>query len=160
MTPTPDLCDQFGDRVSVAEPLFQDFGGRPAFAGEIETVRVFEDNALVGRILEGEGRGRVLVVDGGGSRRCALVGGRLAVLAAANGWSGIIVNGCVRDVGELGIAGVGLKALAACPKPPSKTGAGERGVPVSFAGVTFTPGHLAWGDEDGLVVGEPGLSAD
>ena len=160
MTPTPDLCDRFGDRVAVAEPLFRDFGGRPAFAGRIETVRVFEDNALVRRILEGDGGGRVLVVDGGGSRRCALVGGRLAALAAANGWSGIVVNGCVRDVGELAVAGAGVKALAACPKPPARTGAGERGVPVSFAGITFTPGHLLWGDEDGLVVGEPGLSAD
>jgi regulator of ribonuclease activity A len=160
MTPTSDLCDRFGDRVTVAEPLFRDFGGRPAFAGEIETVRVFEDNALVRRILESEGRGRVLVVDGGGSRRCALLGGRLAALAARNGWSGIILNGCVRDVGELSIAAIGVKALAACPRPPSKTGAGERGVLVSFAAVTFAPGHLAWGDEDGLVVGEPGLSAD
>jgi regulator of ribonuclease activity A len=157
---TPDLCDRFGDRVAVAEPLFRDFGGRPEFAGEIETVRVFEDNALVRRIIETEGRGRVLVVDGGGSLRCALVGGRLAMLAAANGWSGIIVNGCVRDVGELALAAIGLKALAACPRASSKTGAGERGVPVSFAGIIFTPGHLVWGDEDGLVVGEPGLSAD
>ena len=160
MTPTPDLCDQFGDRVAVAEPLFRDFGGSPAFAGKIETVRVFEDNSLVRRILEGEGRGRVLVVDGGGSRRCALVGGRLAAVAATNGWSGIVVNGCVRDVRELGLSGVGVKALAACPKPASKAGVGEEGVPVSFAGVTFTPGHLVWGDQDGLVVGEPGLSAD
>lgn len=160
MMPTAELCDQFGDRVAVAEPLFRDFGGKPAFAGTIETVRVFEDNALVRRILEGEGRGRVLVVDGGGSRRCALIGGRLAALAATNGWNGIVVHGCVRDVGELGTAAVGVKALAACPKPPSKTGVGEQGVPVSFAGVTFTPGHLVWGDEDGLVIGEPGLSAD
>jgi regulator of ribonuclease activity A len=160
MTPTPELCDQFGDRVAVAEPVFRDFGGKPAFAGEIETVRVFEDNALVRRILESEGRGRVLVVDGGGSRRCALVGGRLAVLAATNGWNGIVVHGCVRDVGELGAAAVGVKALAASPKPPSKTGSGEQGVPVSFAGVTFTPGHLVWGDEDGLVTGGPGLSGD
>lgn len=160
MTPTPDLCDRFGDAVAVAEPLFLDFGGRPSFAGRIETVRVREDNALVRKILESEGEGRVLVVDGGGSRRCALVGGRLAALAATNGWSGLVVNGCVRDVGEIGIAAVGVKALAACPKPPSKTGAGERGVPVSFAGVTFTPGHLIWGDEDGLVVGGPELSAD
>ena len=160
MIPTPDLCDRFGDRVAVAEPLFRDFGGRPAFAGVIETARVFEDNALVRRILESAGRGRVLVVDGGGSRRCALVGGRLAALAASNGWSGIVVNGCVRDVAELGLAAIGLKALAAIPKPPAKTGAGEQGVPVSFAGVTFTPGHLVWSDEDGLVVGEPGLSAD
>lgn len=160
MTPTPDLCDRFGDRLAVAEPLFRDFGGSASFAGEIETVRVLEDNALVRKILEGEGRGRVLVVDGGGSRRCALVGGRLAALAAANGWTGLVVNGCVRDVGELGAAAVGVKALAASPRPPSKTGAGEQGVPVNFAGVTFTPGHLVWGDEDGLVVGEPGLWGD
>lgn len=160
MTPTADLCDRFGDRLAVAEPVFRDFGGRPSFAGEIETVRVFEDNALVRKILEGQGRGRVLVVDGGGSRRCALVGGRLAALAATNGWSGLVVNGCVRDVGEIGGSALGVKALAACPKPPFKTGAGERGVPVSFAGITFTPGHLVWGDADGLVVGEPGLSGD
>jgi regulator of ribonuclease activity A len=160
MTPTAELCDRFGDRLAVADPLFRDFGGKPAFAGAIETVRVFEDNALVRRILEGEGRGRVLVVDGGGSRRCALIGGRIAALAATNGWNGIVVHGCVRDVGELGVAAVGVKALAACPKPPSKTGAGEQGVPVSFAGVTFTPGHLIWADEDGLVTGEPGLLAD
>jgi regulator of ribonuclease activity A len=160
VTPTPDLCDRFGDRIAVAEPLFRDFGGRAAFAGAIETVRVFEDNALVRRILETEGRGRVLVVDGGGSRRCALLGGRLAVLASTNGWSGIVVNGCVRDVGEIGAAAVGVKALAACPKPPSKSGAGEQGAVVSFAGVTFTPGHLVWGDQDGLVVGEPGLPLD
>ena len=160
MTPTPDLCDRFGDRVAVAEPLFLDFGGRDAFAGAIETVRVFEDNALVRRILETPGRGRVLVVDGGGSRRCALLGGRLAVLASSNGWSGIVVNGCVRDVGEIGAAAVGVKALAACPRPPSKTGAGDQGVVVTFAGVSFTPGHLLWGDRDGLVVGEPGLPLD
>lgn len=160
MTPTSDLCDRFGDRVAVAEPLFLDFGGHEAFAGEIETVRVFEDNALVRRILETPGRGRVLVVDGGGSRRCALLGGRLAALASSNGWSGIVVNGCVRDVGEIGAAAVGIKALAACPRPPSKGGAGDQGVVVSFAGVTFTPGHLLWGDRDGLVVGEQGLPLD
>ena len=121
---------------------------------------MFEDNALVRSILETEGRGRVLVVDGGSSRRCALLGGRLAVLASSNGWSGVVVNGCVRDVGEIGAAALGVKALAACPRPPSKRGTGERGVVVSFAGVTFTPGHLVWGDQDGLVVGEPGLPLD
>ncbi len=160
MTATADLCDRFGDRVEVAEAVFQDFGGRPAFVGAIETLRVFEDNALIRTVLEADGKGRVLVVDGGGSRRCALVGGRLAVLAASNGWSGLVVNGCVRDVGEIGGVALGVKALAPCPKPPSKTGAGEQGVPVTFAGVTFTPGHLLWGDRDGLVVGEPGLSFD
>jgi regulator of ribonuclease activity A len=157
---TPDLCDRYGERVQVAEPLFIDFGGRAALAGEIETVRVLEDNALVRRMLEAEGRGRVLVVDGQGSRRCALIGGRLAALAAANGWAGLVVNGCVRDVGELAAVPLGVKALAACPRAPAKTGAGERGVPVTFAGITFTPGHRVWGDADGLVVGATGLTPD
>lgn len=160
MTPTTDLCDRYGDRVQVAEPLFRDFGGRAAFAGEIETVRVLEDNALVRRILEGEGRGRVLVVDGGGSRRCALVGGRLALLAAANGWAGVVVHGCVRDVGEIAAVSLGVKALAPCPRPPAKTGAGERDVPVTFAGITFTPGHRLWADQDGLVVAATELTLD
>ena len=154
---TPDLCDELGDRAKVAEPIFRDFGGASAFAGPIETVRVFEDNALVRRALESEGRGRVLVVDGGGSRRCALIGGRLASLAAANGWSGIVMNGCVRDVAEISSAPVGVKALAPCPRPPRKTGAGEQGVAVTFAGVTFVPGHYLWGDADGLVVAEEGF---
>jgi len=160
VTPTADLCDRHGDRIQVAEPLFRDFGGRAAFAGAIETVRVLEDNAIVRRILEGEGRGRVLVVDGRGSRRCALVGGRLAALAAANGWAGLVVNGCVRDVAEIATAPVGVKALAACPRPPAKVGAGERGLPVTFAGITFTPGHHVWGDEDGLVVAATDLTLD
>jgi regulator of ribonuclease activity A len=160
VTPTSDLCDRYGDRVHVAEPQFRDFGGRAAFAGRIETVRVLEDNALVRRILEGEGQGRVLVVDGQGSRRCALIGGRLAALGSANGWSGMVVNGCVRDVAEIAAASLGVKALAACPRPPAKTGAGEQGVPVTFAGITFTPGHQVWGDQDGLVVAAPGLVPD
>jgi regulator of ribonuclease activity A len=160
VTPTADICDRFGDRVAVAEPLFQDLGGRTAFSGPIETVRVVEDNALVRQVLETAGAGRVLVVDGRGSQRCALVGGRLARLAAENGWSGIVVNGCVRDLEELAAADIGVKALAGCPMPPAKTGAGERGVPVSFAGVTFTPGHSLWADRDGVVVGPAELGTD
>ena len=160
MTTTPDLCDRYGDRLQVAEPLFRDFGGRHAFAGEIETVQVLEDNALVRRILEGEGRGRVLVVDGQGSRRCALIGGRLAALAAANGWAGLVVNGCVRDIAEIADAAVGVKALAPCPRPPAKRGTGARGVTVAFAGISFTPGHRIWGDLDGLVVAETVLDPD
>ena len=160
MTPTADLCDRYGDRLQVAEPLFFDFGGRPAFTGEIETVQVLEDNALVRRALEGEGRGRVLVVDGGGSYRAALVGGRLAGLATANGWSGLVINGCVRDVAEIAGLALGVKALAACPRAPAKAGAGAQGAPVSFAGITFTPGHRIWVDRDGLVVAAPELLPD
>ena len=99
---TADLCDEFGAEVRVAEPLLRDWGGVDRFRGPIETLRVFEDNALVRQVLESPGRGRVLVVDGGGSLRSALVGGNLAALALRNGWTGIVVHGCVRDIGELG----------------------------------------------------------
>ncbi len=151
---TPDLCDQHGDAVRVAEPVFRDFGGVRRFAGPVETLRVFEDNALVRRVLEEEGGGRVLVVDGGGSVRTALLGGNLAALAARNGWSGIVVFGAVRDVAELAAARVGIKALAACPRKSAKTGSGQRGVTVSLAGVTIGPGDYLWADEDGVVVSE------
>jgi regulator of ribonuclease activity A len=160
VTPTADLCDRYGERVQVAEPLFRDFGGRVAFSGEIETVRVLEDNALVRQVLEGDGRGRVLVVDGQGSRRCALIGGQLAALASANGWAGLVVNGCIRDVAETVSLSLGVKALAACPRRSAKKGTGERGVPVTFAGITFTPGHRVWGDADGLVVATTELTLD
>ncbi len=151
---TPDLCDAFGDEVRVAEPVFRDFGGVRSFAGEVETLRVFEDNALVRAALETPGRGRVLVVDGGGSLRTALVGGNLAVLAARNGWSGIVVYGAVRDAAELGTAALGIKALALSPRRSAKRGDGERQVSVTFAGITLTPGHHLWADEDGLLVAD------
>lgn len=149
---TPDLCDQHGDGVRVAEPVFRDFGGVRRFSGPVETLRVFEDNALVRSVLEEEGGGRVLVVDGGGSVRTALLGGNLAALAARNGWSGIVVFGAVRDVAELAAARVGIKALAACPRKSGKAGAGQRGLPVSFAGLTVAPGDYLWADEDGVIV--------
>lgn len=151
---TPDLCDRHGDGVRVAEPVFRDFGGVRRFSGEVETLRVFEDNALVRSALDEEGKGRVLVVDGGGSLRTALVGGNLAALAARNGWSGIVVFGAVRDVAELAGADVGVKALAACPRKSGKTGAGQRAVPVAIAGVTVAPGDFLWADEDGVVISD------
>jgi regulator of ribonuclease activity A len=156
---TPDLCDQFGDRVQVADPIFRDYGGSIAFAGGIETIRVFEDNALVREVLETAGGGRVLVVDGDGSLRCALVGGNLAGLAAQNGWRGIVVHGAVRDSAELAAVGIGVKALALSPRKSGKSGDGRRGVAVSFAGVTFTPGHYLWADGDGIVIAGRDLTA-
>ena len=149
---TADLCDEFGDEVRVAEPLLGDWGGAASFAGLVETLRVFEDNALVREALEAPGRGRVLVVDGGGSLRTALVGGNLAALGHRNGWSGIVVHGCVRDVAELAGTPIGVKALRACPRKSAKAGTGERGVPVTFAGVTITPGAHLYADRDGMVV--------
>ena len=151
---TADLCDSFAASLQLAQPLFQDFGGASRFAGPIETLRVFEDNALVRQALETKGEGRVLVVDGGGSLRSALVGGRLALLAQENGWAGLIVNGCVRDSVETRQVAVGIKALNSCPMRSGKNGAGERGVPVTFAGVTFSPGHFVYADEDGVVIAD------
>jgi regulator of ribonuclease activity A len=156
---TPDLCDRFGDLVRVAEPLFRDFGGMPAFSGEVETLRVFEDNALVRATLDTPGRGRVLVVDGGGSLRTALLGGNLAALASRNGWSGIVVYGAVRDLSELAAAPIGIRALAASPRRSAKTGEGDRAVAVTLAGVTVKPGHFLWADPDGIVLAERDLLA-
>jgi regulator of ribonuclease activity A len=154
---TTDLCDEFGAEVRVAEPLFRDWGGSTSFAGPIETLRVFEDNALVRAALETPGRGRVLVVDGGGSLRSALVGGNLAALAHRNGWSGIVVHGCIRDAAEIAGTPLGVKALNAIPRKSAKAGAGECGVPVTFAGVTFVPGAHLYADRDGIVVSDRDL---
>lgn len=156
---TADLCDRHGDAVSVAEPVFIDFGGVRSFGGPIATVRVFEDNALVRSALEEPGEGHILVIDGGGSMRCALLGDMLASIALDNDWRGIIVNGCVRDSAALGELPIGIKALGTNPRKSGKRGDGERDVPVTFAGVTFEPGWFLVADEDGVVVSARSLIA-
>ena len=154
---TADLCDAFAPGLQLVEPLFRDYGGTSRFAGPIETVRVFEDNALVRQVLEAPGQGRVLVVDGGGSLRSSLIGGRLAALAREHGWAGLIVNGCIRDAAETRRIPIGIKALNTSPMRSGKSGAGERAVPVSFAGAAFTPGHFVYADEDGVILAERNL---
>lgn len=154
---TADLYDQYGEQLRVAAPLFGDFGGRDAFGGPLSTVKVFEDNSLVRAALEEDGAGRVLVVDGGGSLRCALVGDMLAKLGADNGWAGIVVNGCVRDSVALAGLDIGVKALATNPRKSVKRGEGQRDVPVHFAEVAFRPGEYLYADLDGLLVSEHAL---
>ena len=154
---TPDLCDEFEESVRVADPLFRDFGGAGSFHGPIATVRVFEDNVLVREELETEGQRRVLVVDGGGSTRCALLGDRLGRFAYENSWAGIVINGCIRDSEEISRITVGVMALHAVPRRSAKSGVGERDVPVSFAGITFTPGHYLYADADGVIVADRDL---
>ena len=150
--PTADLCDADAD-IQVCAPLFRDFGGRSDFHGPIATLKVFEDNALVRSTLESPGDGRVLVVDGGGSLRCALVGGLLAELAVRNGWAGLLVFGCVRDVRELAAQPLGVRALAPHPRKSLKgLHGGEAGGTVEFAGVRFAPGAWLYADLDGIVV--------
>jgi regulator of ribonuclease activity A len=154
---TADLCDEFEQSVGVAEPLLRGYGGNTSFYGSLATVKVFEDNVLVREALETDGQGRVLIVDGGGSTRCALVGDRLAQLAHENGWAGIVVDGCIRDSDEISRIPVGVQARHAVPKKSAKEGLGERDVPVRFAGVTFTPGHYLYADPDGIIVADRDL---
>lgn len=148
--PTTDLSDAHPD-APVLAPILRDYGGHPRFHGPAVTVRVQDDNPLVRAVLEEAGEGRVLVVDNGGSLNCAVLGGMLAQLGVSNGWAGVLVNGCVRDVGELADLGLGIRAVAAHPRRSAKRGLGERDVPVSFAGVTISPGDHIYADEDGVV---------
>lgn len=151
MKATADVLDEYGDRAAVCLVQFRSFG--PAtFSGRIATVRCFEDNVLVRASLEEPGDGRVLVVDGGGSHRCALLGVSIAELALGNGWAGAVVNGCVRDSVALASLELGVKALGTNPRPSRKDGAGAAGVPLDFGGVVFEPGALLYADEDGVVV--------
>lgn len=154
---TCDLCDAFRDEptaLRVLPPLWRDYGGVPAFAGPAATVQCHEDNSIVKLLVESPGEGRVLVVDGGGSLRTALVGGNLAAAAARQGWAGIVVDGAVRDAAELQAAAVGIRALALCPMPPAKRGAGRQDLPVRLQGVVVRPGDWLYADADGIVIAE------
>jgi len=152
MTATADVLDEHGDRASVCSIAFRQFGGRREFEGPISTVRCDEDNVLVRRRLSEPGEGGVLVVDGGGSLRVALVGEIVAGLARDGGWAGLVINGCVRDVAALRELDLGIKAIGSTPRPSGKEGLGEIDVPVTFGGVTFHPGDMLFSDEDGVVV--------
>ena len=153
---TPDLCDEFegdlGTAVRVVAPMFRRYGGRATFSGEIVTLKVFEDNSLVRAAVGEAGAGKVLVIDGGGSLRCALVGDQLAILAHQNGWAGLVVYGCIRDSGDIKGIDIGVRALNTHPQKSIKKGAGDRDVAVTFGGVTFNPGEFVYADEDGVLV--------
>lgn len=153
---TCDLCDAHKGDTSgafrVLPPVFRDLGGRPAFSGWVVTVKCFEDNTSVKALLESPGQGRVLVVDGAGSLRRALVGGNIAAAAARNGWAGIVVDGCVRDAAELAACDVGIRALALMPLPTERKAPGQVDVPVQVQGVWVRPGDRLYADADGIVV--------
>jgi regulator of ribonuclease activity A len=149
---TSDLWDEHRDSAIVCETQFRQYGGVRAFSGEIATVRCLEDNVLFNQRVAEPGNGRVLVVDGGGSMRCALAGDNVVGAALENGWTGVVINGCVRDVDDLAKLAIGVKALGSCPRPSGKTGAGKLDVPVVFGAATFTPGDTLYSDEDGILV--------
>lgn len=154
---TTDLLDDneallASGEVRVLAPGLAPFGRRTSFSGPCTTLRVFEDNGLIAEAVTSAGHARVLVVDGGGSRRCALFGGRLAAEAAKNGWAGIVIDGCVRDADEIDAADIGVRALAVHPRRPAKRGSGERDVMIVVAGATVRPGDWIYADRDGVVV--------
>ncbi len=157
-TLTADLCDEFAAEIQVAEPVFRIYGGRRNFGGQVATLRVFEDNTLLRNSLEEPGLGRVLVVDGGASQHCALLGGNIARLAFENGWCGVIINGCIRDRVEVDATDIGIRALNTCPRKSSKQGLGDKDVDLVFAGMDVSPGDYLFADEDGIVVSGRDLS--
>ena len=157
MIKTADLSDQHEGKVKIAVPLFKAFGQKNSFYGEIATVKVFEDNVLVRAMLETKVKKKVLVVDGGGSLRFALLGDNLAKLAIDNGWEGIIIYGCIRDSADIDTMDIGVKALNTVPVKSKKNGVGETNITVTFASVTFKPGEFVYADEDGVLVSETNL---
>nr|WP_086937776.1 ribonuclease E activity regulator RraA [Thaumasiovibrio occultus] len=158
---TSELCDIYPDRVDVVEPMFSAFGGRSAFAGPITTIKCFEDNGLIREVLEQDGEGRVLLVDGGGSLRRALIDIELAQLAVDNGWEGLVVYGSVRHVEELESLDIGLHALASIPVGADNNSVGEVDVAVNFGGVTFLPEDHLYADLTGVILSpEPLDDAD
>ncbi|GLZ09915.1 putative 4-hydroxy-4-methyl-2-oxoglutarate aldolase [Actinomadura sp. NBRC 104425] len=156
---TADLIDDFGDELRSCETQFRQYGGRTAFAGPVATVRCLHDNGLVKQLLNGPGEGRVLVVDGAGSLATALMGDMIAGAAVRNGWSGVVINGAVRDVAALRTLDLGIKALGSNPRKSAKDAAGEVDVPVAFGGVEFRPGDWLYSDEDGIVLATRDLLA-
>jgi regulator of ribonuclease activity A len=154
---TPDLCDSFPDDVSVLDPLLRNYGGIDAFGGPISTVKCHEDNSLVKTALDEAGDGRVLVVDGGGSLRRALLGDQVAEKAVSNGWAGVIIYGCIRDVDIINTLQLGVQAIATIPLKTDKRNEGLRDVTVKFGGVDFIPGHYVYADNNGVIVSAKSL---
>ncbi|QEW06571.1 putative 4-hydroxy-4-methyl-2-oxoglutarate aldolase [Nitrincola iocasae] len=148
----PELCDQFPELVQVVEPMFANFGGRETFGGEIVTIKAYEDNSLVREQVAQPGQGKVLVVDGGASMRRAMLGDMLAEKAEKNGWEGIIIYGCIRDVNAISQLDLGVQALGSHPMKTDKRGLGDLNVPLTFGGVTFTPGQYVYADNNGVLI--------
>jgi len=157
---TSELCDIYHEEVNVVEPLFSNFGGRTSFGGQITTVKCFEDNGLLYDLLEEDGSGKVLLVDGGGSVRRGLVDAQLAQLAVSNQWEGIIIYGSVRQVDELSELDIGIQAIAAIPAGASGEGIGESDIRVNFGGVTFFSGDYVYADNTGIILSDNSLIED
>lgn len=152
MKATADICDQFGSKARVLQGLWQNYGSSDSFFGPVYTVRAPEDNSKVRDALDQAGYGRILVVDGLGSQKCALLGGNLAKLAAMNGWAGVVVFGCIRDSQEIRSEAIGVRALGSCPQKSTKLGRGDLGIELNLQDVLVRPGDYLFADGDGMVL--------
>lgn len=156
---TPDLCDEFGDAVQVAEPVFRHYGAIRQFGGEVVTVKCFEDNSKVGEMLRAPGKGRILLVDGGGSPRRSLLGDKLVTLALENSWSGIVIYGYIRDVEEIETMQIGVMALGTIPRKTEKRGVGQVNVTIDVAGLQVRSGQYIYADRSGVIIADNALIA-
>lgn len=157
---TSELCDLYAEQVDVVEPIFSSFGGVSNFYGKVTTVKCFESNGLIAEVLEENGEGRVLVIDGGGAVRRGLIDAELAQLAVDNGWEGIIVYGAVRQIQQLENLNIGIHALAPIPVSADESTAGESDVPVNFGGVTFFPEDYIYADLTGIILSQEPLDLE
>ncbi|MDP2561691.1 putative 4-hydroxy-4-methyl-2-oxoglutarate aldolase [Psychrobium sp. 1_MG-2023] len=154
----PDLCDEFPEQVRVLHPVFTSYGAKSIFSGEVVTVKCFEDNSVVKSLVNQPGKGRVIVVDGGGSVRKALLGDMLAQAAADNGWAGLVINGAIRDAGTIATINIGVQALNTIPVKTEKLGAGNQDVDIEFAGQVIKPGSYIYADLNGVLVTDKPLN--
>jgi len=155
---TPDLCDKYPDLVRVVEPIFKNYGGKSSFGGQIVTIKCYEDNSVVKETAGTAGNGKIMVVDGGGSLRRALLGDLIAKNAVQNGWEGFIIYGCIRDVDTISTMNLGINALNTNPLKTEKKGIGDLNIPVFFGGVTFKPGEYVYADSNGIIVSSKPLN--
>lgn len=158
MFKTTDLYDEYLEELQVAAPIFKDFGGKQRFSGQIVTMKALEDNTCLKASFEQDGRGKVLVVDGAGSMRCAMMGDVMASLGASNGWEGVVIFGCIRDSEDVAKVDIGVKALGTIPRKTVKRDQGVMNIPVRFADVLFQPGEYLYADEDGIVVSKQAVA--
>lgn len=154
----PDLCDLYPEQLQIADPIFTSYGKRTHFYGEVVTVSCFEDNSRVRELVAQNGKGKVMVVDGGGSKRRALLGDMLAEKAVNNGWEGFVINGAIRDIVAQSQLNIGIHALCAHPMPTEKRGLGDLGKPLRFAGITITQGDYIYCDFNGIAVSKQPLA--
>lgn len=154
------LCDIYAETIDVVEPLLTNFGGRGSFAGEVVTIKCFESVGLIYKTLESNGAGKVLLIDGGGSLRRALINANIAELAVANDWEGLVVNGCVREVDALEELDIGIQAITAIPVGAEDNEIGDVNVPVNFAGVSFLPEDILYADSTGIIISPEPLELD